>query len=316
MKQNQITLQTFKIFVDLAETKNFSKTADRNFLTQSAISQQLTLLEKNFKNRLVNRAKGWFRLTQEGDIFLKGAQKILREYQCLLDAMYRSPTELSGVLRVQTIYSIGLHFLNKPLKSFMQTYPGIEIQLEYHRYNEIYSNVLSGECDLGIVAYASTQSNLEILKLDNEDQLIFVCHPLHSLANKNVISIRSLRGQDFIGFQQDIPTYGGISKILNKYQVDVRYRHQFDNVEIIKRSIEVGSGVSILPRSTLTPELKANTLSCSKIKEGPFFRPIALIYRKGLLFSTSQKRFVNWLIRGQSTESTVTLEKKSTAVIS
>jgi DNA-binding transcriptional LysR family regulator len=93
--------------------------------------------------------------------------------------------------------------------------------------------------------------------------------------------LAALDGQPFIGFDRDIPTRRMVDAILRRHGVRVRYVMELDNVETIKRSVEAGLGVSLLPAPTLAAEVRARTLVGRPPVEGPFHRPIGLLYRRG-----------------------------------
>src|SRR3974390_278751 len=104
-------IETFKIFRDLVETASFSRAAELNAITQSAVSQQIRALERKFRVALIERGKRNFSVTQEGRAFLEASKEILRAYDSLSDRMAELRIAISGQLRIATVYSIGLHEL-------------------------------------------------------------------------------------------------------------------------------------------------------------------------------------------------------------
>ena len=106
-------IETLKIFCDLVETRSFSQAAERNFVTQSAVSQQVRTLEGKFKRRLLERVRGRrdLHLTQAGETFYEASREVLRAYEQLQEGMRRQTGTVSGTVRVATVYSVGLHEL-------------------------------------------------------------------------------------------------------------------------------------------------------------------------------------------------------------
>jgi DNA-binding transcriptional LysR family regulator len=86
-----------------------------------------------------------------------------------------------------------------------------------------------------------------------------------------------------------------IDDILRKAKVFVNVVHEFDNIETLKRSVEVGAGVSILPESTVSQEVRNKTLACLQLSEGPFYRPTGIVLRKGRNLPRAVQEFVRWL---------------------
>jgi len=199
---------------------------------------------------------------------------------------------------VETVYSVGLHQLAPYLRSFMQRYPEVNLHVEYNRSNRVYSDVLSGVCDLGIVAYPWHHPSVNVIPFKQE-KLVLICPPGHPLVKKRGIKMKDLEHQRFIAFDRDIPTCQAINRILRKFKVLVNVVHEFDNIETLKRSVEIGAGVSILPENTVTTEVRNGTLICVSLPEGPFYRPIGIIQEQRRSFSKATQEFIRWLYKNK-----------------
>ena len=279
------------MFCDLADTQSFTKAAQLNGVTQSAISQQMTMMERAFKSLLVERSKKQFRLTPEGEVLYDYGKQILQLYGSLDSKLLELKDVISGSIRVATIYSIGLHDLPPYIKKFMKSYPTVNIHVEYRRANQVYEDVFSNVVDLGLVAYPIKDSKLEIVALRKEP-LVLICHPQHPFARQKAIKLKQLVDQKVIGFEPDIPTRKALDKILREYGVDVKHVMEFDNVETVKRAVEIDAGVSIVPLGTVTQEVNKQTLAAVEIEDGEFFRPLAAIYKKNKVLSPAMKQFL------------------------
>jgi LysR family transcriptional regulator, transcriptional activator of the cysJI operon len=287
-------IESLKVFCDLAETESFTKAAQINGVTQSAVSQQISALERTFKSLLIERSKKKFRLTREGQVLYDYSKQIIQTYESLHSKLQDLKDIISGTIRVATIYSIGLHDLPPYVKKFMKSYPTVNTHVEYRRANQVYDDVLSNVVDLGLVAYPAKDSKLEIIPLRKEP-LVLICHPQHPFAKQKNIKLKALTGQKIIGFEPDIPTRKALDKILREYGVEVKHVMEFDNVETVKRAVEIDAGISIVPIGTVTQEIAKNTLAAVQIEDGEFFRPLAAIYKKNKVLSPAMKQFLSIL---------------------
>jgi DNA-binding transcriptional LysR family regulator len=195
-------IESLKVFCDLAETESFTKAAQINGVTQSAVSQQISSLERLFKSLLIERSKKKFRLTREGQMLYDFSKQIIQTYESLHSKLQELKDIISGTIRVATIYSIGLHDLPPYIKKFLKSYPTVNVHVEYRRANQVYDDVLSNVVDMGLVAYPSKDSKLEIVSL-RKDPLVLICHPQHPFARQKSIRLKALTGQKFIGFEPD-----------------------------------------------------------------------------------------------------------------
>ena len=130
----------------------------------------------------------------------------------------------------------------------------MNVHVEYRRANQVYEDVFSNVVDMGLVAYPVKDSKLEIIPLRKEP-LVLICHPQHPFAKQKTIRLKQLIDQKVIGFEPDIPTRKALDKILREYGVDVKHVMEFDNVETVKRAVEIDAGVSIVPLGTVTQEV-------------------------------------------------------------
>lgn len=289
-------IETLKIFCDLVETQSFSQAAERNFVTQSAVSQQVRGLEEKFKRRLLERVRGRreVRLTESGESFYQECRNVIAAYAGLEERMRTLTGTVSGVVRVATVYSVGLHELPPAVRRFMTLYSEAKIDLEYSRTTRIVRDVLSGTVELGVVAYPEKKRGLEVVPLKG-DRLVLICPPGHALAKHKKVNASDLHEQDFILFERDIPTRRATDRILRSHGVTVRRVAEFDNIETIKRAVEVGIGIAIVPRPSVLDEQRTGQLAVVQLAEPEWTRSVGVIYRSDRTLGTAARKFIELL---------------------
>jgi len=287
-------IESLKVFCDLVETESFTKAAQINQVTQSAVSQQISSLERLFKSLLIERSKKKFRLTREGEVLYEYSRQILQNFDLLHSKIQEIKNIVSGSIRIATIYSIGLHELPPYIKKLLKTYPSVNVHVEYRRANEVYDDVLGNVVDLGLVSYPEKSAKLEMVPLW-KDKLVLICHPQNAFAKSKTIKLGEISGQKFIGFEPDIPTRKAIDRILKENDVSVNNVMEFDNIETVKRAVEIDAGISIVPEATIAQELAKKTLAAAEFHEGGFYRPSAAIYKKNKVLSPAMKQFLEIL---------------------
>lgn len=290
-------IESLKVFCDLAETESFTKAAQVNGVTQSAVSQQISSLERQFNSLLIERSKKKFRLTREGQVLYDFSKQIIQTYDTLHNRLQEIKDIISGTIRVSTIYSIGLHDLPPYIKRFLKDYPTVNIHVEYRRSNQVYEDVLGNVVDLGLVAYPVKDSKLDTVPL-RKDALVMIVHPQHPFAKLKSAKLKLLAGQKFIGFEPDIPTRKALDRIFKDYSVTVNTVMEFDNIETVKRAVEIDAGISIVPESTIVQEITKQTLAVVRLEDGDFFRPLAVVYKKNKVLSPAMKQLIVVLKEG------------------
>ncbi|HWX21869.1 MAG TPA: LysR family transcriptional regulator [Candidatus Binatia bacterium] len=290
-------IESLKVFCDLTETESFTKAAQINGVTQSAVSQTISSLERQFKSLLIERSKKNFRLTAEGEVLYDYSKQILQTYDSLHSKLQEIKEIISGNIRVATIYSIGLHVLPPYIKKFLKSYPTVNVHVEYRRPNQVYEDVLGNVVDLGLVAYPTRDPKLEIVAL-RKDPLVVICHPQHPLAKQKSIKFKSLNGQKFVSFEKDIPTRRALDKLLKDHGVSADHVMEFDNIETVKRAVEIDSGIAIVPQETIRQEVSNQTLASVKLEDGEYHRQLGVIYKKNKVLSPAIKQFIGLLREG------------------
>jgi DNA-binding transcriptional LysR family regulator len=286
-----VQIESFKVFCDLAETESFTKAALINNITQSAVSQQITSLERQLKTLLIERSKKKFRLTREGEMLYEHGKKIILTYDGLVNSLQEMRNVISGTIRIAAIYSIGLHDLQPYVKRFLKLHPSVKVHVEYQRANQVYDDVLGNVVDIGLVAYPQKESKLEILALKPE-KMVLICAPGHAFTKSKGLKFSHLEGQKFIGFEADIPTRKAIDLELKEHGITIKHVMEFDNIETVKRAVEIGAGVSIVPVGTVAQEVSKNTLVAMPFIDIELNRPIGLIHKKSKVLSPAMKQFI------------------------
>ncbi|WP_442889771.1 LysR family transcriptional regulator [Congregicoccus parvus] len=287
-------IDNFKVFADLVETKSFSKAAKLNGITQSAVSQQARAMERHFKTLLIDRSQKQFQLTREGQRVYDSSKEILHDYEKLLSELQELKKVISGTIRISTIYSIGLHELPPYIKRFLQEYPAVNVRVEYRRSNLVYEDILHNAVDFGLVAFPVKTRQIEIVPF-REDQMVLICNPQHALAQEKEVDVRSLSQHKFIGFDPDIPTRKAIDAIFRDFRFEVEPVMEFDNIETVKRAVEIDAGVAIVPSATVAQETKQGTLVAVKLRGRTFTRPLAVLHRKGRVLTPAMRKFIDTL---------------------
>lgn len=271
--------ESIRVFCDVIETQSFGQTAEKNYISQSAVSQQVAGLEKFFQCVLIDRRKRPFKLTEEGKIFYTAAQEMLAREEKLISDLNTVRNRNRNIINIGAVLCIGMHILQDYVKKFMAIYPEVHLHIRFLKSHQIYEDVMAGVIDMGIVAVPSRESHLHVFPF-RSDQLMLVCHPEHPLAEKALISPADIEDYDCIGLETQAPTRHLIDELMQKNGVGLDYLMEFDNIETIKRAVEINSGISILPDSTIRTELANKTLRAVSFASHQFFRENGIVLRK------------------------------------
>lgn len=287
-----MNINVMQTFCDLVDTGSFSRAAESNYISQSAVSQQLAKLERDLSVQLISRGGGLVAPTEAGKAFYQGAREILRRYEQMLGEVKSASDAVRGVLRVGTIYSVGFYLLDPYVRKFITEHSEVHLHVEYTGWNHICAAIIGGEMDLGVVACPETNRSLEIVPLLDE-QLVVAVPPGHKLAEASTVEPKDLADEEFIAFEGNIPTRRHIDKLLKSARMQVNVKLEFDNIELLKRAIMVGSGVSILPQDNVELEASRGDLAIVPFKDSDtWVRPVGILRRRGRQPSPAEEQFL------------------------
>lgn len=287
--------KVMKTFCDLVDMASFVRAADARNITQSAVSQQLAKLEAMFSTQLINRGGGGVAPTEAGMALYEAARDVLGRYERMFEEVRTAALGGGGALRVGTIYSVGLYLLQPYIRKFIRAYPTINLMVEYTDAARIMQDLLAGEMDLGVVAYPERHRALQSIPFTKE-QLVVVCAPGNPVAKRRRVSPQELAGTRFVALSPPVPTRRHIDRALRRAGVAVEVVMEFDNIDTLKRAVEVDAGLSILPGGNVKQEAAAGMLACVPFRDQTkWIRPIALLRRRGKARTHAERRFLELL---------------------
>ena len=269
-------IDSFKVFCDLVDTQSFSKSAVKNKITQSAVSQQVRNLEIRFGVTLVERGRRQVSLTPEGTAFLEACRKIVSIWNNFENQLGVLKNETAGEVIVATTFSLGLYELPKYVKKLAAKFPGVSVKTHFGSSDEVYDLVESGEADAGIVAFPAKRRELMDEEI-GEDELCIVTAPGHELAKAGKAPLSALNGLPFASFHGESPTRKFIDKALRDSGAKVNQIGEFESVETIKRVVQLQNAVSVVPVESIRREAEANTLAKVAITGVELKRPLSVI---------------------------------------
>ena len=287
-------LKTLKIFCDVVRRRSFSRAADENGISQSSASQAVHQLEEQLGLLLIDRSKRPFVLTAEGERYYDGSRQLVRQYAKLVDEVQTLHDETAGRLNVASIYSVGLAHMSAFMRKFSTAYPDAQVRLEYLHPDRVVEAVENGEADLGLVSYAEESRQLRVIPWRSES-MVLVCHPTHRLAKQKSVALGELVGESFVAFEAELRIRAEIDRLLMVNKINIDTVLEFDNIETIKRAIEINEGISLLPESTVAWEVASGLLSQVALSDVTLERPLGIIHRADRKLGTIGDQFVELL---------------------
>lgn len=249
------TIEELHAFVTIVDNGSIVMAADRLGQTTSGVSRALQRLEKKLNVTLLERTTRKLKLTQEGQLFLKKARKILNDLTEAEDALLKSDTDTSGLIRVDSATPFVLHVIVPLIQEFMQQYPNIEIELNSH---DQVIDLLAHKMDVAIRFGELHDSSLHA-KLLYRSRLYIVASPEYLEQKGTPQSPTELLQHALVGFSQ--PTHLNTWPLqVNGEAFTAHSKITASNGETVRQLALQGLGITCLSRFLVEDDLKAGRL--------------------------------------------------------
>ncbi len=189
------------------------------------------------------------------------------------------------------------------VQEFLEQYPKSDVGIEYQQPDRVYELVDQDQVDLGLVSFPKSSRSIESLAW-REERMVLACSATHRFASRKNIGLRELQGETMVGFVTPLRIRREIDRTLGQHDVEVKLVLEFDNLETIKRAVEINTGISLLPEPTLQREVAVGSLRSIPLKNDPLIRPLGIIHRRGNILGATARRFIQFLqVKGTESSS-------------
>lgn len=306
MKENIILsgdnmdFRQLETFVEVVKLKSFSKAAEKLFLTQPTITSHIQNLENELGTILINRSGKKITPTGAGDLLYKHSLSIInmRDMAKFELGMYKG--KIQGHLNISSSSIPRQYVLPNILQSFLRKYPDITFSIKDNDSGNVIENILSGKNDFGIVGAKFHSSNLEYIKLI-EDELVIVTPNNNKYKHDNNSSFNAKRlfEENIILREKGSGTRLLFEKTLKKYNIDFNKLNVvacIKDTETIKRFIELGVGISIISSRAVQREIDMNLFKTFKLVDLPLKRNFYFVYHRNRHLSPLGQTFKDYVV--------------------
>jgi DNA-binding transcriptional LysR family regulator len=292
-------LETIKVFCDLVNSGSFSKAAATNEISQPTVTRFVHQLEERLGGQLVDRSKRPLQPTVLGRAYYEGCKRLLDQYAELEASLRREQSERALTVRVAAIYSVGLGDMGQCIDRFQFDNPNAKVQMEYLHPDQVYQRVRDEQADLGLVSFPSRSRELNVLSW-REEEMVVACAPGHALARFKCIDPARLDGEKMVAFDKKLVIRREVDRFLRDHAARTEVAFEFDSIENIKKAVEVGAAVALLPEPTIRQEVQAGRLLSLRLDGASMVRPLGIIHRRQDKLGSATLAFIDLLRLGGS----------------
>ncbi|WP_010095448.1 LysR family transcriptional regulator [Ornithinibacillus scapharcae] len=284
-------LDLYRIFHVVSHHNSFSKAAQELYMTQSAVSQAISKLEKELSIQLFNRTSRGVELTSEGILLHEHVQSALGIIQVAEDKLFEYKTLKTGELRIGVGDTISRYFLLPYLEQFHEKYPGITLNILNRTTSEIINLIKSGKADVGICNLPVQDDQLDVIPC-KEIQDTFVCGEKYKSLTEKPISLENLMELPLIFLERKSNSRMFVENFLKKYGYQVAPVFELGSYDLVLEFTKINLGVSCVIKEFASDYLARGDLYELKLEEEIPKRNIGICYLKNVPLSHAAKNFV------------------------
>lgn len=271
-------IQDLQTFATVAEERSFSVAARKLHRTQPAISQAVRRLEDELGDRLFDRSSRHGTLTEAGVLLLEHATRILR----MASEAQAAVRELQQVRRGRVAIGANeaaVHTLLPFVRRFTAEHPNVAVEVRRVASRRIAIELLDRSIDFGVMTFLPGEAGLQSIML-GRDELVLLTHPAHPLASKKRVSIEEVGRQVVIAHNDPSPARERVLRLYERRHAAINIQISLPSLDGIKRAVEMGLGVAVLPRRCALTEIERGGLVAVKVPELSGQQVVRFVFRK------------------------------------
>lgn len=283
-------LQDLNAFLSVATERSFSKAAKKLHRTQPAVSQAIRRLEDALGDKLFDRSSRNGALTEAGVLLRDHATRLLR----MASEAEAAIRELQHVRRGRVAIGANeaaVHSLLPVVQRFTELHPNVRVDVRRVPSRQIPTELLERSIDFGILTFQPADKGLQSISL-GADELVMLTHPKHPLAGRKQVSIEEVGRQIVIAHNDPSPARERVLRLYERRHAALNIQIALPSLDGIKRAVEMGLGVAVLPRRCALTEIAHGQLAAVKVPELSSPRTVRLVHRRGGEFSHAAAAFL------------------------
>ena len=272
-------IRQLEMFLAVAEEGGFTRAGERLHVSQSAVSRQVGLLERELGGPLFHRDGRRVSLTHPGEILVKTAYNLFREMQQVGEQLSDVHELRRGRLRLAGGMSVCMYVLPRLLKTYRRLHPDVDLRVSSGSSDVILGKLRGHEIDLALLTLPVIAKDLEVIPVLKEEMVV-VTAPRHPLAHKRHVDAREIGRFPLILYESGSRTRDTIENFLREENVSADVAMETENAEIIKAMVASGIGITVLSHAAVAPDLRHKRLAYARIRGRKLYRETGWVYLK------------------------------------
>lgn len=283
-------INQLEVLVTVAREKSFSRAAEVLGRTQPAVSQAIRRLEMEVDEKLFDRSSKDGTLTSAGETLLDYARQMLNLRHSATMALREMRNLHSGKVTISANEHT-VFYLLPVIEAFRRLHPMIKIEVQRGVASRIPNQITAREVELGVISFKPNDNSLRSVSVMT-DELLLIVSPKHPLAGRSSVSVVDLADETFIAHNAPSPYRQRVIETFAKYDTRLNISVELPSLEAIKRLVETGIGIALVPKLSAKVEIELGQLHGLSVREMKLERKLNIVYRKNSVLSHAAEEFL------------------------
>jgi DNA-binding transcriptional LysR family regulator len=283
-------INQLEVLVTVAREKSFSRAAEVLDRTQPAVSQAIRRLEMEVDEKLFDRSSKDGTLTSAGETLLDYARQMLNLRHSATMALREMRNLHSGKVTISANEHT-VFYLLPVIEAFRRQHPMIKIEVQRGVASRIPNQITAREVELGVISFKPNDNSLRSVSVMT-DELLLIVSPKHPLAGRSSVSVVDLADETFIAHNAPSPYRQRVIETFAKYDTRLNISVELPSLEAIKRLVETGIGIALVPKLSAKVEIELGQLHGLSVREMKLERKLNIVYRKNSVLSHAAEEFL------------------------
>ncbi|MEZ5063701.1 MAG: LysR family transcriptional regulator [bacterium] len=295
-------VRSLRYFVAVADRRSFAAAAREVGVSQPAVSQAIAQLEDELAARLFDRGGRRVSLTPEGESFLESARRVVHDFDDLPARLDRARGRVRGRLEIGTTDVASIYVLPKVYRAYRRRFPDVEISVRVEGTESLLRQLADRTIELAVITLAAGDRVADVPAPFTAEPLFrehldFLVSRTHPLADRTRISLPELAEHGLITFKAESITRQAVDALFREHGEEPRIAMEMSSPEAIKRLVEVGLGVGVLPARSVAAEIRSGALVPLAVRAGKLTRELGIARDARRTPSPAAEAFLGLLAR-------------------
>jgi DNA-binding transcriptional LysR family regulator len=289
---------TLRLFASVVELANIAQASRINNIAASAVSKRISDLEARLGITLLYRLKDGVEPTSAGRALFRHIKRILSLLEDLDAELSEYTSGTRGQVRLWANTSAVTQFLPEDLRLFVERFPEVGIELREDTSRVIVDAVRDGFADIGIFSGHLADIDLN-MRVYRRDTLMVIAPRGHEIEGREKVTLTEIAGYDHVGLQEGSSLQGKLQSEATSRDLRFRFRVKVLSFDGIRRMVEAGLGLAVLPEGAVIPYLNTGMFSAVQLDETWATRSLVLGYKDYSSLPVVARALIECLAPGQ-----------------